>query len=193
MGRALIVSAGANSNEYLSTRLAEMGYPHPLMVPSGTEARRRILETDFELIIVNAPLPDEFGHELCACAVEKTSAGVLLLAKAAAAEQLAEGLSRQGVLLLSKPFTNQLFLQAVQMAAAGNHRLLHLQEENHRLQEKLALLRLVSQAKCCLIEHQGMTEAEAHHAIERQAMDSRRSLAEVAQKILNAWEEDGAY
>ena len=26
MGRALIVSAGANSNEYLSTRLAEMGW-----------------------------------------------------------------------------------------------------------------------------------------------------------------------
>ena len=188
MGRALIVSAGANSNEYLSTRLAEMGYPHPLMVPSGTEARRRILETDFELIIVNAPLPDEFGHELCACAVEKTSAGVLLLAKAAAAEQLAEGLSRQGVLLLSKPFTNQLFLQAVQMAAAGNHRLLHLQEENHRLQEKLALLRLVSQAKCCLIEHQGMTEAEAHRYIEKQSMDQRIPRRELAENIIKTYE-----
>ena len=86
MGRALIVSAGANSNEYISARLAEQGYPRPLTVPSGAEARRRILESDFELIVVNAPLPDEFGHELCADAVEKTDAGVLLLAKAAAAE-----------------------------------------------------------------------------------------------------------
>ena len=85
MGRALIVSAGASSNEYISARLAELGYPRPLIVPSGAEARRRILESDFELIVVNAPLPDEFGHELCADAVEKTDAGVLLLAKAAAA------------------------------------------------------------------------------------------------------------
>ena len=69
MGRALIVSAGASSNEYISARLAELGYPRPLIVPSGAEARRRMLESDFELIVVNAPLPDEFGHELCADAV----------------------------------------------------------------------------------------------------------------------------
>ena len=71
MGRALIVSAGASSNEYISARLAELGYARPLIVPSGAEARRRMLESDFELIVVNAPLPDEFGHELCSSAVEK--------------------------------------------------------------------------------------------------------------------------
>ena len=107
MGRALIVSAGASSNEYISARLAELGYPRPLIVPSGAEARRRMLESDFELIVVNAPLPDEFGHELCADAVEKTDAGVLLLAKAAAAEQLLGTMSDAGVLLLSKPFSNR--------------------------------------------------------------------------------------
>ena len=117
MGRALIVSAGASSNEYISARLAELGYPRPLIVPSGAEARRRILESDFELIVVNAPLPDEFGHELCADAVEKTDAGVLLLAKAAAAEQLLGTMSDAGVLLLSKPFSNTLFLQAIHIAA----------------------------------------------------------------------------
>ena len=58
MGRALIVSAGASSNEYLCARLTELGYTRPLIVPSGAEARRRMLESDFELIVVNAPLPD---------------------------------------------------------------------------------------------------------------------------------------
>lgn len=71
MGRALIVSAGASSNEYISARLAELGYTRPTIIPSGAEARRRMLESDFELIVVNAPLPDEFGHELCSSAVEK--------------------------------------------------------------------------------------------------------------------------
>ena len=74
MGRALIVSAGASSNEYISARLAELGYTRPMIIPSGAEARRRMLESDFELIVVNAPLPDEFGHELCSSAVEKTDA-----------------------------------------------------------------------------------------------------------------------
>ena len=51
MGRALIVSAGASSNEYISARLAELGYTRPTIIPSGAEARRRMLESDFELIL----------------------------------------------------------------------------------------------------------------------------------------------
>ena len=150
MGRALIVSAGANSNEYIAARLSEMGYSRPVIIPSGAEARRRMSESDFELIVVNAPLPDEFGHELCITAVEQTDAGVVFLVKAAQAEQLLAPLNEQGVLLLSKPFTTPLFLQAMHMAAAGNHRLQRLRQENARLQDKIGQLRLISRAKCCL-------------------------------------------
>ena len=191
MGRALIVSAGASSNEYISARLAELGYPRPLIVPSGAEARRRMLESDFELIVVNAPLPDEFGHELCSAAVEKTDAGVVLLAKAAAAEQLLGSMSDEGVLLLSKPFSNTLFLQAIHMAAASNHRLQVLRQENARMQEKLQQVRLVSRAKCCLIAEKGMSESEAHRYIEKTAMDSRRDRADVAQEILDSFDPSG--
>ena len=191
MGRALIVSAGASSNEYISARLAELGYTRPTIIPSGAEARRRILESDFELIVVNAPLPDEFGHELCSSAVEKTDAGVVLLAKAAAAEQLLTPMSEQGVLLLSKPFSNTLFLQAIHLAAASNHRLQVLRQENARMQEKLQQVRLVSRAKCCLIAERGMSEAEAHRYIEKNAMDTRRDRAEIAQEILDSYDPSG--
>lgn len=189
MGRALIVSAGASSNEYISARLAELGYTRPTIIPSGAEARRRMLESDFELIVVNAPLPDEFGHELCSSAVEKTDAGVVLLAKAAAAEQLLAPMSEQGVLLLSKPFSNTLFLQAIHLAAASNHRLQLLQQENARMQEKIAQVRLVSHAKYCLVEREQMSEDAAHRYIEKRAMDTRRSRAEIAQEILDSYED----
>ena len=188
MGRALIVSAGASSNEYISARLTELGYTRPLIVPSGAEARRRMLESDFELIVVNSPLPDEFGHELCATAVEKTDAGVVLLVKAAAAEQLLTPMSEQGVLLVCKPFSNTLFLQAIHMASASNHRLQFLRQENNRMQEKLAQVRLVSRAKCCLIQHEQITEMEAHRYIEKTAMDTRRDRTEVAQDILDSYD-----
>ena len=191
MGRALIVSAGASSNEYISARLAELGYTRPMIIPSGAEARRRMLESDFELIVVNSPLPDEFGHEVCINAVEKTDAGVVFLVKAAQAEQLLGPLSEQGVLLLSKPFSTAFFVQAMHMAAAGNHRLLRARQENARLQEKIAQVRLVSRAKCCLVEHEHMTEAEAHRYIEKQAMDTRRDRTEIAQEVLENYEDMG--
>ena len=189
MGRALIVSAGANSNEYIAARLSEMGYSRPVIIPSGAEARRRMSESDFELIVVNAPLPDEFGHELCITAVEQTDAGVVFLVKAAQAEQLLAPLNEQGVLLLSKPFSNTLFLQAIHLASASNHRLQLLRQENARMQEKIAQVRLVSHAKCCLVEREQMNEDAAHRYIEKRAMDTRRSRAEIAQEILDSYED----
>ena len=181
MGRALIVSAGASSNEYIAARLAEMGYARPVILPSGAEARRRMPDADFDLIVVNAPLPDEFGHELCMDAV----------VKAAQAEQLLAPLNEQGVLLLSKPFSNTLFVQAMHMAAASNHRLQRLRQENARLQDKISQIRLVSRAKCCLVEHEHLTEAEAHRRIEKLAMDTRRDRTEIAQEILDSYEDVG--
>ena len=191
MGRALIVSAGASSNEYIAARLAEMGYARPVILPSGAEARRRMPDADFDLIVVNAPLPDEFGHELCMDAVASTDAGVVFLVKAAQAEQLLAPLNEQGVLLLSKPFSNTLFVQAMHMAAASNHRLQRLRQENARLQDKISQIRLVSRAKCCLVEHEPLTEAEAHRRIEKLAMDTRRDRTEIAQEILDSYEDVG--
>ena len=108
----------------------------------------------------------------------------MLLAKAGTAEHLAETLQTRGVLVLAKPFSAQQFRQAVQMAAGCFYRLDALRAENDRLADKLAQLRLVDRAKCFLIEHRGLTEAEAHRLIEKTAMDSRRSRGEVAQEIL---------
>ena len=66
----------------------------------------------------------------------KTDAGVVFLVKAAAAEQLLQPMSEQGVLLVCKPFSNTLFLQAIHMAAASNHRLQVLRQENARLRRE---------------------------------------------------------
>lgn len=188
MAKALIVSAGNNANEYLAKHIAELGYTRPVIVASGGEARRQMDGKDFEVVIINAPLPDEFGHELGTDAVEKTDAGVILLTKAGTAEQIAGKLQDYGVLVLGKPFTGAQFRQAVQIAASNYKRLALLRAENAKLLDKIAQLRLVDRAKCYLIEKKGYTETEAHRLIEKTAMDTRRPRGEIAQEIL---EEDG--
>ena len=209
MAKALIVSAGNNANEYLARHIGELGYTRPTIVASGGEARRRMDSNDFEVVIINTPLPDEFGHELAqaaahetaagvlllvkseqAAAVEKTDAVVILLAKTGTAEQIADKLQDFGVLVLGKPFTAIQFRQAVQIAASNYKRLAVLRAENAKLLDKIAQLRLVDRAKCYLIEKKGMTETEAHRLIEKGAMDTRRSRGEVAQEILEDEEEE---
>lgn len=191
MGLALIVSAGANANEYLAKHVQDLGYTRPVIVASGGEARRQIGDKEFEVVIVNTPLPDEFGHELSTYAVEKSHAGVVLLAKSGTAEQISGKLQDYGVLVLGKPFSGAQFRQTVQIAASCYRRLAALQQENSRLLDKISQIRLVDRAKCYLIEKKGMTEAEAHRMIEKDAMDTRRSRGEIAQRILE--EEDDDY
>lgn len=184
MGRALIVSAGTNSNEYLARQMTALGYPRPVMAASGSEARRLLTDSGFDLIVINAPLPDEFGHELGIFGVEHSLAGVLLLAKGETAAQMGDRVEEYGVLVLSKPFSVSQFHQAVRMAKACHQRLLLLEEKNHALQEKMAQIRLVDRAKCFLIQYRAMTEEDAHRLIEKRAMDTRTNRGEVARQIL---------
>lgn len=190
MANALIVSAGSNANEYLARHMAELGYARPVIVPSGGEARRQMDGKEFEVIVINTPLPDEFGHELGVDAVQKTDAGVILLAKAAACDELLAPMNEQGVLVVAKPFSAALFLQAVHMAAASNHRLARLRAENDRIQQKLAELRLTGRAKCLLIQYKGMSEAEAHRYLEKTAMDTRQNRGKVAQEVIDSLDPD---
>jgi len=48
-------------------------------------------------------------------------------------------------------------------------------------------VRLISRAKCVLIQYLNMNEAQAHKYIERQAMDMRIAKKAVAENILNTY------
>ena len=124
-------------------------------------------------------------------AVASTDAGVVFLVKAAQAEQLLAPLNEQGVLLLSKPFSNTLFVQAMHMAAASNHRLQRLRQENARLQDKISQIRLVSRAKCCLVEHAHLTEAEAHRRLKSWPWNTRPRPHRDRAEILDSYEDVG--
>lgn len=152
---------------------------------SGGEARRILCEGGVSLVVVNAPLPDEYGHALAARAVED-GADAVLLCPAPMADKLSEGLAREdaGVFVLARPLSRQQAAFALQMIRASRQRLRRLLEQNRRLTKRLEEARVLTQAKCALALHYGMTEDEAHRAIEKQAMDARVSSREAALALL---------
>ena len=50
-------------------------------------------------------------------------------------------------------------------------------------------VRVIDRAKCLLIQYRGMTEEQAHRAIEKQAMDTRQTRVAVAQTVINHYDE----
>ena len=56
------------------------------------------------------------------------------------------------------------------------------------LESKMREIRLVNRAKLLLVERLSMTEEEAHHFIEKQAMDSCVKKSEIAENIIKTYE-----
>ena len=184
MADALIVSGGEKGRCALRGLLSEMGVDEAECLCDGGEARRALAESDYALLVVNTPLQDESGAELAVDAAGSTGAGVVLLVKAEAADEMAARVEDAGVFVVAKPLNRTLLFGAVKLALAAHRRLVGLQQQNTKLQQKIDDIRLVDRAKCALIQYRQLTEPEAHKYIERQAMDGRRSRRAVAEEIL---------
>lgn len=190
MEQVLLVSSTDKSLEFISQLLHESGV-HPSDITaaqSGSEARRLIGRTDPSLIIINAPLSDEFGHELSVACSEQTAAGIIIIVKNEISDDVSARVENYGVFVLPKPLGRQMFFQTVKLVFAARRRMLGLKTENLKLQKKIEDIRLIDRGKCALIQYLSMTEEQAHKYIERQAMDMRITKKEVAEGILRTYE-----
>lgn len=177
----LLVSPSEKFNRGLLSLLPEERY-HPVsVVPDDSSARRSLAENRFDLVMINAPLPDDFGTTLALDACEDSGAGVVLFVKAEHYPDIAARVSPYGVLALSKPVGAQTVTQSLTLICATRERLRRMEQKAASVEDKIEEIRIVNKAKWLLIEQLKMTEKEAHRYIEKQAMDrcvTRRVIAE---------------
>ena len=177
-----VLIAGANDRTFDSLRelLPPDSYEAPLRAGSAGEVKRMLLETDVDLVILNAPLRDEFGTQL-ALNLSRDNLCVLMLVPAESFDAVCYKVEDEGILTLSKPVSRNGLLGAIKLLTAMRGKLRKLDRQNQALQEKMQDIRTVNRAKWLLIQQQGMTEEEAHRFIEKQSMDrcvKRKAIAE---------------
>lgn len=189
MGRVLLASGSDKGIAVLSQLLKESGYNQITNTNSGNDARRCIDQTEFELLIINTPLSDEFGHDLSVKAAESSNSGIILICKSEISDDVSDKLSSYGVCVIPKPVNKAVFHQSVKLVSATRSRMLGLQSENFKLQNKIEEIRLVNRAKICLMQYLKFSEPQAHRYIEKLAMDTRQTRKEVAQNILSTYEQ----
>ena len=184
-----VLIAGANDRTFDSLRelLPPDSYEPPLRAGSAGEVKRMLLETDVDLVILNAPLRDEFGTQL-ALNLAQDNLCVLMLVPAESFDAVCYKVEDEGILTLSKPVSRSGLLGAIKLLTAMRGKLRKLDRQNQALQEKMQDIRTVNRAKWLLIEIKRMTENEAHYYIEKQAMDMRLSRREVAENIIRTYD-----
>ena len=183
----LTVSSSLKFNESIRGLLPESRYFPVMVMRDAASARRELLEQSYDLVIINAPLTDEFGTRLALDVCDRSGAGVLLMVKAEHYPDIEAKVTPHGVLTLSKPTSSQMFAQSVRMLCITRERLRGMEKKTATIEEKMEEIRLVNRAKWLLIEELKMTEQEAHRYIEKQAMDLCVTKLVVAEQILSTY------
>ena len=183
----LIVTASDSFVSSVMPLLPVTDYWPVTTVRSVSEARRRIVETDFDIVLINAPLPDDFGMRLAIDICTNSGAGVLLMVKSDLFNDIYAKVVSYGVITLSKPTNSQMVAQNLRILCATRERMRQMEAKQATVEEKIEEMRLVNRAKWLLIECLGMTEPEAHRYIEKQSMDERISKREVAENIIKTY------
>ncbi len=156
-------------------------------VRSVSEARRKTVERAYDIIIINAPLPDEFGMHFAVERCQNSGSSVLLMVKSEVFEDIYAKVVGYGVITLSKPTSMQMVAQNLRILCATRERMRQMEAKQATVEEKMQELRLINRAKWLLIECLNMKEPEAHRYIEKLSMDLRVSKKEVAEDIIKTY------
>lgn len=185
--RALIAAGQENVAKRLAQELAARSIS-TRCVFSAQEAREALSEGVFTILLIFFPLPGD-GAQLALDAAGHSDCAILLVAREEAKEEEAvQRACEAGSLFLTRPLNRERLVFALESAACIHRRIAYLKKENALLQRKMRELRSVERAKYLLMQTLGMTEAQAHRFIEKQAMDARQTRAEVALRILKTYE-----
>ena len=181
MARALVVRNISRTLDVVSL-LSRMGL-EVSEASSCQQARAMILDMDFNLVVIQPPLVDGGGRELATMASSQSSLDVVLLANASQVEALSSGLGKLGVYVVSRLIGPEEFTRTISVLQVARGRMAALEDKNARLLRRLSEERKLSEVKCLLALRLEMSEEEAHHFIEKKAMDERIGLADAADLI----------
>lgn len=185
--RVLVVTASPKFPEVLRACLPPAQFQPMLSAASPGEAKRLLLTSGFDLVVIDDPVGRESGTQLALdIASQHEALGILLLVRADLFDQASARVEEKGIVTLSKPTTRQMIYTAAKMLTALRNKLLAAQRETLDLRERMEEIRLVNRAKWFLIENRQMTEPEAHRYIEKAAMDRCVRRKDIAEEILRA-------
>ncbi len=189
MERALIASDLPKATEFYQDFLKKNGFYKTDIVTNPSEARRMCSLNAYDVCIVNAPFAKANGIDLAKDIAEKSGAQVILFIREEVAEEVAEDVLPYGILTVERPINKQIFRSALHFSAVANERLRFAANTIAKLEKRIKEQGTISRAKCVLVAHRNMTEEEAHRFIEKHAMDERVTRMEIAQEIIDYYEE----
>jgi len=185
--RVIIALASETQSAKMKNLLVENGYDVVWVSKDGLECLRKTRIHKPDLVILDYDLPSYTGYEVARILTEDGICNVILLANDAQKSMMNEYDDQWDFACLQKPITVSGLISAVGLTAKNRKKIKSLEKEIKDLKDSLESRKLIEHAKGILMEKLGLTENEAFRRIQKQSMDKRLPINEVAKSIIIAY------
>ena len=150
----------------------------------GEAAIRLARERDPDLIIMDIKMPGMDGLAAAERIVAEDLGAVLILTAFSQRDLVARAAEAGAMGYLVKPFQRSDLIPAIDVALARHAELSAVKKEVASLADQLDARKVIDRAKGKLMDSEGLSEGDAFRAIQKRAMNERRSMKEVAEEVL---------
>ena len=170
MARMIIAGVSETNRDQMSRLLASSGYSVSRCCASESSLRRALAESDDSIVVFLGLLPDCTPDDLIADYGNRIQ--ILWIAR----QNVLETCDSPEIFRLTLPTSGQTILGALEM--------LNQLQRRHMPRRTGAEKELVEEAKRILMKQLRITEPEAHHLLQKQAMDHCVRMTEYAERIV---------
>lgn len=182
--RVLIIDDHAPSRAAVAEAVGSQG---GVVVGNGSRVEDAVRLVDKhrpDVLLLAVGLPDGDGVEAARRVMASLPCPIVLLTSHADPDVAARAVDAGALGFLVKPLRSAELGPALDVAVRRFSELEAVRRENEALKQKLESRKLVDRAKGLLMTRLGLSEPEAFRRIQKTAMDTRKTMADVAQALL---------
>ncbi len=151
---------------------------------SSSEVLRRVRQNTPDILLINFDMPDMSGLQTAAIVGDENMCSVVLLISPDQRKLCSGQIEDYDITLLSKPINKIALLNTIEVVVQNRSRVQTLSKELTKLKKGMAERKVIERAKGILMKRKSISEGEAYRRIQKMSMDSRISMKDVSQKII---------
>lgn len=168
----------------LKEMLIDLGFDEVLECGDGAKAVELAVANFPDMAILDVAMPGMDGLTAASEIKKKLKIPILLLTSACDTATVKRASGCGIAAFLAKPLRRQDLLPAIEIALQHVDELEQLKEKIEDLQEFIENRKIIEKAKGILMEKNRISETEAYRIMQKTAMDKRKTLRLVADRIL---------
>ena len=156
---------------------------------SGNEVLRKVNQFVPDIIITDYSLEDMTGYELAVKVEELKICPTIILANTFQSDNIDE--LKKGsldIFCITKPINKQVLIHTTELAVRLSHKFRDMEKKVVNLQYQIEERRNVDRARGILMKKFNMDEEAAYNNLRKKAMDSGRTINDIAKTIIQLFE-----